>query len=312
MKVLLTGGTGFIGPHLVDTLTSDGHELLCPVRRPPAAIGRQAAEFITADLNDPLQLKQGVDVIIHCAGTAPASGRGAADIVADNLNPTRRLIEFALRRPPKIFIYFSTMSVYGAVAVPVVDESTPIVNPSAYGMAKLLSEELLSAEVAAFPTIALRLPAVLGAGAWGHWLSFMLAKAYRHDPIRIFNPSARFNNAVDLSDLLAFISALIRMEHRGFERLTLSFEDSVSIEEAATTLLEAVGSESQLEIVDAVRPSFTIDSSRARDHFGFRSRSCREAIAGYGLTPPALQSGYDDAVRVIAASGSMTAARQAP
>jgi UDP-glucose 4-epimerase len=208
-------------------------------------------------------------------------------------------------------MHFSTMSVYGDVAVAEVDEQTPSIAPSAYGMAKLLSEALLTAEVATFPTIALRLPAVLGPGAWGHWLSFMLAKAYRHDPIRIFNPAARFNNAVDLSDLLGFIGTLIRKDHTGFERLTLSFEDYLSIEDVATTLLQAVGSRSEMEIVDAVRPSFTIDSSRARNRFGFRSSGCREAIARYGLTPPALQSAHDDAARVMVASASFMAARDA-
>lgn len=311
MRILVTGAAGFIGPHLVDALKSEGHDLICPIRRVPAAIAG-SAQFITADLNQPLQLTQKIDVIIHCAGTAPREGRSVASLVADNLEPTRHLIDFARRHPPRLFLYFSTMSVYGDVAVAEVNEQTPSIAPSAYGMAKLLSEALLSDEAATFPTIALRLPAVLGAGAWGHWLSFVLAKAYRHDPIRIFNPSAPFNNAVDLSDLLGFIATLIGMQHTGFERLTLSFENSLSIQEVATTLLEAVGSESQLEIIEAARPSFTIDSSRARNRFGFQSRGCREAIARYALTPPALQSAYDDAVRVIAASASMTAARQAP
>src|SRR5687768_34398 len=163
MRILLSGANGFIGPRLLHALLGAGDQVTCPVRRVVAhPLDTSGARFITADLNQPITFDEPMDAIIHCAGTAPLPGRSTPALVADNLDPTRRLIDYALKHPPRLFLFFSTMSIYGTVSATEVNEHTPSIAPSPYGMAKLLSEELLAAASGSFPAIALRLPAVLG------------------------------------------------------------------------------------------------------------------------------------------------------
>jgi UDP-glucose 4-epimerase len=310
MRILMSGANGFIGPHLLHALVSAGHAVTCPVRRVIAnPLDTSAARFIEADLNQPITFDEPSDAIIHCAGTAPLPGRSLPALVADNLDPTRRLIDYAERHPPKLFLFFSTMSIYGTVSAAEVNEDTPSIAPSPYGLAKLLSEELLAAASASFPAIALRLPAVLGRGAVGHWLSSVLAHARRHETITIFNPTSPFNNAVYLDDLIAFVRCLLSSTHDGFHRLTLSLDGYLEIEQVCRTLIDAAASRSQVEIRQAPHSSFTIDATRARDRFGFRSRAVGAAIHAYGRSAACSETG--SGLETLASPSGVTTAADA-
>ena len=74
----------------------------------------------------------------------------------------------------KRFIFFSSLSVYGEIKDSIVHETTPILNPGPYGASKLFGEACLKEAEKEMPSIALRLPAVLGKGARRHWLANIL------------------------------------------------------------------------------------------------------------------------------------------
>jgi uncharacterized protein YbjT (DUF2867 family) len=68
MKIAITGGTGFVGMHLANRLTSEGHHVVLLARR---ARSNAEASFVASDLSDVDQLTQvftGCDAVAHCAG----------------------------------------------------------------------------------------------------------------------------------------------------------------------------------------------------------------------------------------------------
>jgi GDP-4-dehydro-6-deoxy-D-mannose reductase len=162
MNALLTGITGFVGPHLAEHLGEAGDAVAGVARRAPAEsaepagpndVSRFVWDFSTSDA-DPALVRRidafAPEVIFHLAAASiPVECGGPGDPTPfawrTNVEGTRRVLELAaaLRRPPRV-VLFSSSHVYGAV-----DESTPPVREDAlavprsgYGRTKLAAEVL--------------------------------------------------------------------------------------------------------------------------------------------------------------------------
>ena len=117
MKVLVTGGTGFLGRHLVDRLLLEGDDVSVLARTAPSsrAEGPAGVRVVPGDLLHWPSLRravQGVDAIFHCAGKVEASGRWV-DFLEANVLGTERLIQAALEHGVRRVIHVSSSGVYG-------------------------------------------------------------------------------------------------------------------------------------------------------------------------------------------------------
>ena len=127
MKVLLTGGAGFIGSHLVRLLLEGGTAVRCLSRRegmPPALAGLDV-EIAPGDLRRSEGLARaldGVDEVYHLAGLTSSLTRDA--MIETNAGGTRRLLEAAAARGlPGRFVLCSSSSVTGPVPPGVVADT---------------------------------------------------------------------------------------------------------------------------------------------------------------------------------------------
>ena len=98
MKVLVTGGTGFIGSHLTEALLKKGFQVSCLVRNPdrPGWLGGLPVETIKGDCTDPASLEAavaGVDYIFHAAGLTKAAD--PKDYYRVNAEGTKNLCQAA-------------------------------------------------------------------------------------------------------------------------------------------------------------------------------------------------------------------------
>ena len=110
MNVLVTGGTGTLGRHVVSLLRQSGHRATILTRRPRGHVDAVAGDLTTgAGLERAIA---GVDSVIHAATTARESLSGAAD-----MKGTRRLIEAARQAGVKHLVYVSIVGIDG-VAYP--------------------------------------------------------------------------------------------------------------------------------------------------------------------------------------------------
>lgn len=136
--VLLTGANSFIGPHVLKHLIAAGHNVTAVGRRPPINTSN-TSNYITIDLNQRKgfdQLPKDVNAIIHLAAQLPTPSTTVSQLVANNILATRNTISYAIKSGVTRFIYASTRSVYGQVSTAIVDELTPIIDPSTYGLTK--------------------------------------------------------------------------------------------------------------------------------------------------------------------------------
>lgn len=201
MKVLLTGIGGFIGSHLAKAWRDAALDFVGVSRRKLS--DNNEFEILYCDLANGMPYEKDVDIIVHTAAKSPSPGARIEEFVSSNIEGTRKLLEYAAKHGVSKFIYLSSVSVYGTVQVPIVDEKTPVTDPGIYGMTKLIGE-LLVKEAGLKSSMALRLPGVLGPGASTPWLCRVLEKLKNNLPVEYFNPYSPFNNLLHVDDLDMF------------------------------------------------------------------------------------------------------------
>ncbi len=152
MKALVTGGTGFIGSHMVEFLIARGFEVVCPVRDKNRLKHLKGipANIVGYDrLNPAIEAEGGVDYVIHLAGATRAPDYEAYKIA--NVERTRDLLDLfsneICRDRLKRFVLVSSQ----AAAGPAIDGTKPVRESdtprpvSSYGRSKLEAERLVLA-----------------------------------------------------------------------------------------------------------------------------------------------------------------------
>lgn len=142
-KILVTGGSGFIGSHLVDKLIDLGHEVTSVdlnYKTNPKASGRLVN---ITDRSHMLDTYEGVDYVFHVAGQARVqpSIANPMDSIINNVNGTAKVLQLSKEAGVKRVIYSMTSSIYGSHQPPHTEDMCP--QPlSPYAVSKLAGEQL--------------------------------------------------------------------------------------------------------------------------------------------------------------------------
>lgn len=169
MRVLVTGGAGYIGSHTALALIEHGHDVHVvdnlvvgkaeAVRRVGELAGVEVP-LTTIDLTDPaatdaLLAEHRFDAVIHFAALK-AVGESQAkplEYYDNNLGSTLTLLKAMRTHDVRTFVFSSSATVYGAAApVPYQEDFEPLDSSSVYGQTKVMTERVLADLVAADPT----------------------------------------------------------------------------------------------------------------------------------------------------------------
>lgn len=154
-KILVTGGSGFIGSFIVEEGLRQGYEVWVAVRKSSSKAFLQDSRihFIELDLGSKQQLVQQLnpysfDYVVHAAGLTKTVNR--QDFFRVNTEGTKNLVEaiLELNMPLKRFVYLSSLSIFGPIREEqpyqeICETDTPKPNTS-YGESKLKAEEYLA------------------------------------------------------------------------------------------------------------------------------------------------------------------------
>jgi UDP-glucose 4-epimerase len=160
MAVLVTGGAGYIGSHMVLRLIDAGEDVVVLDNLVTgfdwAVDGR--AKLVVGNAGDidlvaQIIAEQGVEAIVHFAGSivVPESVVDPLKYYRNNTAVSRSLLEAAVAGGVKHFIFSSTAAVYGMTGLDPVSEDVPLNPLSPYGKSKLMTEMMLADVAAAHP-----------------------------------------------------------------------------------------------------------------------------------------------------------------
>lgn len=176
MKVLITGGAGYIGSHVVKALGKLGHDIvvldnLSTGFKEAVTFGRLVVgDLADEKFVDELFAKEKFEAVLHFAGSivVPESVTNPLKYYSNNTVNSQKLITACVKHNCKNFIFSSTAAVYGMTESNTTEETATLpINP--YGMSKLMTEHMLRDTSIAHPFkyVALRYFNVSGADPEG-------------------------------------------------------------------------------------------------------------------------------------------------
>jgi dTDP-glucose 4,6-dehydratase len=263
MRILISGGAGFLGSHLTDLLLAQGHEVVGAdnfITGKEANIahlkGNPRYRFVRHDVTEPLELDGPVDRVYHMASPASPIGYVKHQVATLKVNSegTWRLLELAVDKGAR-FLMASTSECYGDPAVhPQREEYWGNVNPiglrSMYDEAKRFSEACTMAYhrergadtriIRIFNTYGPRMDPYDGRVV----ISF-IRQALNNEPLTVFGEGKQTRSLCYVSDLVRGINAV--MEGDFIEPINLGNPDEVTILQIAREIIELTGSRSAIE-----------------------------------------------------------------
>ena len=214
MRVLVTGGAGYLGNHLVRLLLERGHEVcvfdrLCFSDGPVDGLTQLGCEVVHGDIRrvgEFPDLLDGVEGIVHLAGLAndPSCDLDPLMALDVNLEGTKALARRAIEAGVRRFAFASSCSVYGKGVFEKLDEHSPTSPVSVYAQSKLESEHaLLALKSGAFEPVIARPATLFG---WSPRMRFdlainlMVATAARNRKINVFGGGSQWRPFVHVRD----------------------------------------------------------------------------------------------------------------
>jgi uncharacterized protein (TIGR01777 family) len=171
MKILVTGGTGFLGHQLLDALIEKNHEIILTSRKPALTFQPFPAQVIgwPIDFNKDKESLQGLDAVIHLAGENIADGRWSDErkqnIMNSRVAGTQSVVDIIRRLPTvKTFLSSSAIGYYGNNEKDELTESASAGSGFLADVCKAWEAEAIKGERSDLRTVVLRTGIVLGRG----------------------------------------------------------------------------------------------------------------------------------------------------
>lgn len=263
-KILVTGGAGFIGSHLVDSLLLDDNYEVLVIDNFDDYYERKVKEnniqnhlrspryeLIEADIRDRAGMDRifsawKPDAVVHLA--AKAGVRPSLEIpstyVDVNLAGTVNLLDAAVKYGVSKFVFGSSSSVYGLNdKVPFSETDPTLLIASPYGATKASGEALCRSYSHCFglPIVALRFFTVFGPRQRPDLAIHLFAKKIaKGEPLSLFGDGTTSRDYTYVADIVAGIRKSIDFDHPGYEVFNLGNDHPTSLLDLVTVLENAM------------------------------------------------------------------------
>jgi len=246
MKILVTGGTGFSGSHLVRRLLQRGHWVVALDNQRGHffdELQKLGAEMIlgsVADRNLVWQVMQSCDVVHHLAAAFRQVNLPQRVYWDVNVEGTRYLLEAALHHGVQKFVNCSTCGVHGDVKHEPADEHSAIAPADYYQYAKYEAEKIIPDVVAkGLPVVTLRPTAIYGPGDPERF--FMLFKRVNTGLFPMFGDGKPHYHPLYIDHLVDAFELAVASDKGSGEAYLIGDEHYLTLNELVQAIAEALG-----------------------------------------------------------------------
>jgi nucleoside-diphosphate-sugar epimerase len=259
-KVLVTGGAGFIGSHVVDRLVNDAYSVRIIDNLSTGKLmninphfGKGAVDFVRGDIRDSELVRKcvhDVDAVVHLAAitSVPFSVKQPQLTYETNVNGTLNLLNSCAEEKVEKFIFISSCSVYGEPKYLPVDElhSTNPISP--YAESKLVGERycLDFNKKCVLKSVVLRLFNVYGPrqgiNDYSGVITKFIANTKQKTPLIIYGDGSQSRDFVNVHDVSQAVLQALKNEAAEGEIFNIGFGASTSLNELAKYVLELADS----------------------------------------------------------------------
>ena len=260
-RVLVTGGAGFIGSHVVDRLVSDGHNVriidnlstgsLGNIKR---HLGSSGVDFVNGDIRDAALVNKSMDdvtTVIHLAAlvSVPLSVENP-DLTFDiNLRGTLNLLQESIKAKVQRFVFISSCAVYGEPESLPVTEKTRTNPISPYAESKLVAERycLGFTERQLLQSVVLRFFNVYGPrqglSEYSGVITRFMDRCTEKLPLTVYGDGSQTRDFVNVSDVADAVVAAAIADKAAGEVFNVGSGKPTSIDELAKTILDLSGAD---------------------------------------------------------------------
>ncbi|MBR3676492.1 MAG: SDR family NAD(P)-dependent oxidoreductase [Alphaproteobacteria bacterium] len=270
MKYLITGGAGFIGSNLADSLLNDGHEIVVidnfndyydieiKETNVAAHMNNQHYKIYHADIEDMEALQKifaenKFDAVVHLAaraGVRPSLER-PLDYVNSNIFGTVNILECMKNNACKKLVIASSSSVYGNCKAEKFSEDLKVTEPiSPYAATKSACEQLCYTwhHLYGINVVALRFFTVYGPRQRPDLaISKFCRLIDEGKPIQMYGDGTTKRDYTFIEDIVAGIKASIAYDKTGFEIINLGGGEPITLKRMIATIEESMGKKAEIE-----------------------------------------------------------------
>jgi len=295
MKILITGGAGFIGSHLCEKYTIEGHTVLCLDNFMNSNLGNirgllnyRNFKLINGDVRDFDLLEKivrDVDVVIHLAAQIHVDRSILEPKLTYDVNifGTLNILELARRYDISKVIYTSTSEVYGSAQYVPMDENHPLDAPHPYGASKVAADRMCSAYIQTYGVNVCVMRPFNTFGprqkdtGYGGVISIFVKRSLNGAPPIIYGDGMQTRDYTYVKDLIRAYDLILNYKKQIREPINFGTEIEIRIIDLARKIIELCGNNGRIKPVHvAPRPGevrrLIADYSKAKKLLGWEPK----------------------------------------
>jgi nucleoside-diphosphate-sugar epimerase len=248
MKVLITGGTGFIGSRLALKCLEKGHQVIVLGQTNNGAedenksfLENKGIAVVLASVTDQqaiVDVIHGIDVVYHLAAAQHEANVPDQRFWDVNVEGTRNLLEASDKAGVQRFVYGSTIGVYGSAIEGRIDENSALKPDNIYGKTKLEAEKLVLSFKEIIPVVIIRISETYGPG---DRRLFKLFKSIKKNIFFMIGNGKNLHHLIYVDDLIEGFFLASTVEAAIGQTFVLAGKDPLTTEDMVTTIAEELG-----------------------------------------------------------------------